>query len=535
MISECRAYYRNDPIQSAQINEFERNYELKDAIRWYTKPGFLFYLVNKALRSQDMWALYKFRYYIMDLSYFLEQISTSQSLPPIRLYRGAKLNRIELEQLQVGCLVSTNGFFSCSTDRHVAEMFLGIDPNTHSSSNYKRDASQQSVLFIIDVDCTVSEKNVVADISRYSDIPDENEMIFNFGSTFIINEIRLDTDKCIWCIQMSSSSDAAQINEGYEKYIHTRLQHINPIIMLGHVLANIGGDLGHWMNYFNRLLRILPIDHAERPNVFYVLGNIFRFIEKFQKSLHCYRCARLLVRRMLPERMFDYIRIIGGMGNIYSYLGDSKQGLKLLEQALELQKKSFPDNHTEIPFHLNLMGHAYFRATQYDRALLTLEKAKKFFEEKIPIELQGYAHTLHLMGLVYRALGSDDEALIAFQAALRRRYSLLDNKTCAHYEVPHSNHCYYLDGSGGQCAKGYKRASEAVLKTIATKFKGKTYKSKVSDNCCVWTSNTYENWGMPATSCNVPGTFESGPVLGGSLCTQAQQHFPAQLTFCGSS
>ncbi|CAF5094852.1 unnamed protein product, partial [Rotaria sp. Silwood1] len=85
------------------------------------------------------------------------------------------------------------------------------------------------------------------------------------------------------------------------------------------------------------------------------------------------------------------------------------------------------------------------------------------------------------------------------------------------------------------CAKGYKRASEAVLKTIATKFKGKTYKSKVSDNCCVWTSNTYENWGMPATSCNVPGTFESGPVLGGSLCTQAQQHFPAQLTFCGSS
>ncbi|CAF4387756.1 unnamed protein product, partial [Rotaria sordida] len=63
----------------------------------------------------------------------------------------------------------------------------------------------------------------------------------------------------------------------------------------------------------------------------------------------------------------------------------------------------------------------------------------------------------------------------------------------------------------------------------------KTYKSKVSDNCCVWTSHAYENWGMPATSCNVPGTFQSGPVLGGSLCTQAQQHYPAQLTFCESS
>ncbi|CAF5065538.1 unnamed protein product [Rotaria sp. Silwood1] len=261
MISECRAYYRNDPIQSAQINEFERNYELKDAIRWYTKPGFLFYLVNKALRSQDMWALYKFRYYIMDLSYFLEQISTSQSLPPIRLYRGAKLNRIELEQLQVGCLVSTNGFFSCSTDRRVAEMFLGIDPNTDSSSNYKRDASQQSVLFIIDVDCTVSEKNVVADISRYSDIPDENEMIFNFGSTFIINKISFDNNKGIWLIQMSSSSDHIRINDQYEKYIHTRLQHTNPTILFGHSLVNITCDYVQSMNYFHRLLRMLPIDN----------------------------------------------------------------------------------------------------------------------------------------------------------------------------------------------------------------------------------------------------------------------------------
>ncbi|CAF3828771.1 unnamed protein product, partial [Rotaria sp. Silwood1] len=82
---------------------------------------------------------------------------------------------------------------------------------------------------------------------------------------------------------------------------------------------------------------------------------------------------------------------------------------------------------------------------------------------------------------------------------------------------------------------GYKRASEAVLKTIAPKFKGKTYKSKVSDNCCVWTSNTYENWGMPATSWNAVGTFQSGPVLGGSLCTQAQQHFPSQLTLLKSN
>ena len=460
MLRECRAYYRNDPIQLGQIHEFQRKYQSKDVIHWYTKPGFLYYLVNKALRSQDIWALYKFRYFIMDLSCYLEKMSRSQSFSTIRLYRGAKLNRNELKQLQVGSLISTNGFLSCSSNRDVAEMFIDTDYKNNSSSNRTQDAWQQFVLFIIDVDYTTSTDIVVADISRDSDIPDEDEMLFNFGSTFIINKICLDNDKGIWLIEMSSSSDHARINEGYEQYIRLRLQHISPMIMLGHILANIGGDLGQWMNYFHRLLKILPIDHTERPNVYYVLANIYRFIEKFDKSLHCFRCARLLVRRFLPERVFDYCRILDGMGTIYSNLGHSERAIMLFEQVSVLQKKSFPDNHSEIPFHLNLMGHCLYRAKQYDRALSILESSKKFFQDKMPIELQGYAQTLHIMGLVYRALGDDNEALIAFQEAARRRYSLLGK------EHPHLALTYYQLGLLHSDRAEYELALAYVEKSL---------------------------------------------------------------------
>ncbi|CAF1294715.1 unnamed protein product [Rotaria sordida] len=441
MLSECRAYYRNDAVRLAQINEFERKYQSKDAIWWYTKPGFLFYLVNKALRSQDIWVLYKFRYFIIDLCCRLEEVSSSQSFSSIRLYRGAKLNRDELKHLQVGCLVSTNGFFSCSSDRNVAEMFIGTDLVTDRSSSRDRDACQQFVLFIIDVDRRTSTNIVVADVSHESELPDENEMIFNFGSTFIINEICFDNDKCIWLIQMSSSSDNARINDEQEKYTRERLQHINPTIMFGHALADTDSDFSQSMSYFHRLLRILPIDHMERPNIYYYLGRIYRFIEKFEESLNCFRCARLLVRRLLPERMFDYCRILGGLGTIYSHLEDSERALKLLTQALMLQKKSLPKNHTEIPFHLNRLGHAYFKVKQYDLALSILDSAENFFQTKMPIAHQGYAHTLHTMGLVYRALSDDKKAVIYFQEALRIRYASLvqvnsqitrpDNGICA--------------------------------------------------------------------------------------------------------
>ncbi|CAF3257394.1 unnamed protein product [Rotaria sp. Silwood2] len=425
MLSECRAYYRNDAVQLAQIDEFERKYQSKDAIRWYTKSGFLFYLVNKALRSQDIWALYKFRYFIVDLCYRLEEVSNSQSFSQVCLYRGAKLNRDELEQLQVGSLVSTNAFFSCSSDRNVAEMFIGIDFMTDRSPSHNQDAWQQFVLFIIDVNCKTSMNIVVADVTHESELPDENEMIFNFGSTFIITKIIFDKNKGIWLIQMSSSSDHIQINDQYEKYIHTRLQHTNPTILFGHALANISSEYAQSMIYFYRLLAILPINDVERPNIYYNLGRIYQFFEKFKKSLECFRCARLLIRRLLPERMFDYCRILGGMGTIYSYLGDSERALKLLRQALELNKKSFPENHTEIPFHLNRLGHAYIEAKQYKHALLILNSAENFFQSNMPTDHHGYAQTLHSMGLIYRSLGDDKRALIYFQEALRKRYSLL--------------------------------------------------------------------------------------------------------------
>lgn len=460
MLRECRAYYRNDPQELAQISEFERQYKPEDAIRWYTKPGFLFYLINKALRSQDIWVLYRFRYVIVDLSILLERLSISRPVSSMRLYRGTKLNQDELQQLRIGCIISTNGFFSCSSVRRVAEMFIGIDSEMPRLHNHSRDAWEQCVLFIIDVDYTKSPHTIVADVSHESFMQDENEMLFNFGSTFIINKIYFDDNKCIWVIEMSASSDNARINEGYEKYIRLRLQHISPIIMLGHILANIGGDVGQWINYFYRLRKLLPLNHLEKPNIYYCLGHIYRFMEKFDKALHCFQCARLLVRRLLPERMFDYCRILDGMATIYSIRGMSERAIRLFEQASVLQRNSFPVNHHEIPFHLNLMGHALYRAQLYDHALRTLTEAEKFFQEKMLDELQGYAQTLHIMGLVYRALNRDDEALSSFEQALGKRYSLLGK------DHPHLASTYYQLSLLHYDRGDYDRAFDYIQKAL---------------------------------------------------------------------
>ncbi|CAF1173194.1 unnamed protein product [Adineta steineri] len=86
--------------------------------------------------------------------------------------------------------------------------------------------------------------------------------------------------------------------------------------------------------------------------------------------------------------------------------------------------------------------------------------------------------------------------------------------SCQSYEVSWNNHCYYLDGSSGSCIAGYSRATSAVLPCISSQFVGKTYRSTISDNCCVWTAATYVCFGLNS-NCNSAEPFTSGPALGG--------------------
>ncbi|CAF1451870.1 unnamed protein product [Rotaria sordida] len=103
-----------------------------------------------------------------------DEVSNSQSFPSIYLYRGAKLKRDEFEQLQVGCRVITNESFTCSYDRNATEIFIGIDLMIDRSTNSNRDAWQQFVLFIIDVDHRTSTDTILAYVSHESKLSDQN-------------------------------------------------------------------------------------------------------------------------------------------------------------------------------------------------------------------------------------------------------------------------------------------------------------------------------------------------------------------------
>jgi hypothetical protein len=107
---------------------------------------------------------------------------------------------------------------------------------------------------------------------------------------------------------------------------------------------------------------------------------------------------------------------------------------------------------------------------------------------------------------------------------------------CPLNEVSYNNHCYYLDGIGGQCPDGYTLGSEADLSAISNLFTGLNYKTTISNSCCVITSEIYSNYGMSgAAPCNTQGPFGAGPSLNGAGCRNSTTRQPRQLTFCVSN
>ena len=131
MIKECYSYYRHNPTQLKNIAQFESTYTASNAVRWYTSDTFVYKLINKALRTEDIEVLHTFRFFIVDLCNNLrekyEEMREYESSMPSVTYRGTQMTQAEIELLAAnkGSHIAANGFLSTSRIRKVAEFYAG--------------------------------------------------------------------------------------------------------------------------------------------------------------------------------------------------------------------------------------------------------------------------------------------------------------------------------------------------------------------------------------------------------------------------
>ena len=54
MLNEIRAFYRGKSKPTDDIHRFSSTYNSSDAVNWCTRSGFLYNIVNRVLRTEDI-------------------------------------------------------------------------------------------------------------------------------------------------------------------------------------------------------------------------------------------------------------------------------------------------------------------------------------------------------------------------------------------------------------------------------------------------------------------------------------------------
>ncbi|CAF2980230.1 unnamed protein product [Rotaria sp. Silwood2] len=327
LVEYCRPFYENDPTTLKQIKDFEETFVPSEAVLWYTNCGFLFNFINKALRTEDIDALFNLRYFIISLSKQLKQLYDQycedyQDALYLKVYRGFQLPDEDIQRLKtyIGHYVSTNGFLSTSLSINVAEMFA------------------TNVLFEITVDPARTNKNLTfAHIAQFSVKKDEQEVLFDLGATFKITDVKHENEMCI--VSMVAVTDIDLINNAYVDHEREQLARYD-----------------------------IEIDNNFRCIV--TFGMYLIQMGQFDKSISYFR--NLLFR----TRLYEYERyfVLKGLARAYMKNGEHDTALEYAFIAYKINKLIVPDDTKEIEIEL---GKIYNHREEYNMALQHLEEALK--------------------------------------------------------------------------------------------------------------------------------------------------------------
>ncbi|CAF3316302.1 unnamed protein product [Rotaria socialis] len=407
---------KDQDSQLQLVHEFQNEYSSDKSVWWYTRNSFVYRILNKALRVQNIDVLFVFRFFLRDIA---QQLKENQWSSPGYVYRGQSLSKYEVERLQqsVGKLIGINSLFSTTLDRDIAEFFIGGGTE-----------GLEKVLFKIYADPSIGGIKPFADISLLSNFSEEGEILFMSGSIFRIESIQIDKYG-VWLIELKLFSNHNEILEPIFDYLLTESSRCElDLLEFGNSLHNMG-KFEHSKTYYNRCLELLPSDdHVWKPYCYYLLGLVAtengddeRAVDLLNKSLnirrqtlkssdpsiadtltaiarvHYNRCNFDQALQLYHEALAIFQQALGeddlASAMTYTNIGVVCKEQKIYPDALDYHKKAreirlkhLPRTHFRFGTSWNNMAEVHQRLGEYDTALDYYKRALEVYKKSLPSE-----------------------------------------------------------------------------------------------------------------------------------------------------
>lgn len=420
MLNDCRQYYANSKQQLQMIAEFEREYETDFAIWWYTRDCFLFKQLNKALRTQNIDIIFKYRFFITDLSEQLKQLyneNISSLEETLIVYRGQTISGDEFKKIEqsIDGLISMNTFLSTTRKKNLALAYAG---------NGSDRPLFESVLFEITIDKSISTKTKpFADITDMSSFGlGEEEILLSLGSIFKIQSVeRLVGDGIVWQVKLILNESI--VNKEIDMlFSYLKMNSTTSISNIG-TLGLLLSQMGNYMKakrYYEIMLNELPSDHSAVPVILNNIGLSYHNKGYYEEALKYYEKSHEGYKKQNnPENALLLASLYNNMGSLYYEENDNKRALDFIQKAFEICRNSPSRASYLLSASLFIvMSGIYEDDDNFDTELGCLNNALEIQLKILPLNHFEIAATYNNIGGVYLRKGDYTKALQIFETAL---------------------------------------------------------------------------------------------------------------------
>lgn len=370
----CEKEYAENETALTMLRNFQETYSSEQALLWYSKQTFLYQLLNKALRTQNIDVLLSMTFFISDIHRQLQKLYREQtSIGIFHVYRAQLISNRELNILResLGQLISMNSFLSTTIDQEYAAFIVDSGSTVEALEN---------VLLKIDADGCLVGTEIFADISEYSQFPEEREVLFMPGNIFAILNV-------------------CRENEHWVIHLVLRGQYSGPL---------------------QKLIRQLKEDIGDENN----LCSLGRFLTTSCKWTAAERCFRTYLEK-LPSDSFQVATCYHGLGVLSIEQGRYDEALESYEKAVKLLKQTPPFIHrSSCRIQLNI-GTIYVNKKDWEQALEHYQIAYNMYKQFDREESEDIAHCLDCIGNVYMEQAKHNEALDVHRQALAMKEKFL--------------------------------------------------------------------------------------------------------------
>ncbi|CAF1053647.1 unnamed protein product [Adineta steineri] len=502
----------SDPKDKSIYKEFDKKYKASKAINWYTRESCVYKTLNKALRTQDIKNTSPFATFIKDLNtqltkehqIFIKQQKTST----IQLYRGQFLSKDELNRLKTahGELISMNSFLSTSKNRKKAFEF----------AKSRTPPSDDLISILLELNVNINSiTKPYADIERYSDFQDEEEILFVFGSMFRMDNVQFDEQNNLWIVTLTLCANDDPDIKQFLSILEKETEGQNSLVSMGNNLMEMNkfdDAYAHLERILNNKLLTDPIDcvqcHLMVGKVEEKRGNYNASIDQFNNGLDYLLKDSSLKDHQLVSQCYN------SLGYVYCKLKEYEKAFQYFELAL---------NSKNNDLSLTYLGLAkiHFKMTNYH---LSLEYLQKILHSKPEPSHAIITETNIYIGSIYAAMNNNEEATKYFDKVIELQIRKLSK------DHPDLGYTYNaiglmsLENNAEQKAyeyfsKAYQLQSQSLpnnhpdfAKTF-TNFGNYYMKLKDLDNALIYYEKALENQ-LKTLSWRHPSVVESYLILG---------------------